>query len=124
MESVSIKQESDMRLLDFRVRISLAILLDENDNWRQLCRLMNLGSLESGFATFSSPTKEVLAMFEVSPIPRFHSSQHSRCGGHVMLVCMIFTCSGLIKIRDVHGNNSNYEEDFIVLNGQRIKFCH
>ena len=74
MESVSIKQESDMRMLDFRVRISLAILLDENDNWRQLCRLMNLSSLESGFATFSSPTKEVLAMFEVSLIPTFHSS--------------------------------------------------
>ena len=66
MESITIKQESDMRLLDFRVRISLAILLDENDNWRQLCRLMNFSTLESGFATFSSPTKEVLAMFEVS----------------------------------------------------------
>ena len=74
MESITIKQESDMRLLDFRVRISLAILLDENDNWRQLCRLMNFSTLESGFATFSSPTKEVLAMFEVSQILMFHPS--------------------------------------------------
>lgn len=73
MESVSIKQESDMRQLDFRVRISLAILLDQNESWRQLCRLMNLNSLESGFATFSSPTKEVLAMYEVNPIPNLHS---------------------------------------------------
>ena len=73
MESVSIKQESDMRLLDFRVRTSLASLLDQNDNWRQLCRLMDLSSLESGFGTFSSPTKELLAMFEVSPIPNLYS---------------------------------------------------
>jgi hypothetical protein len=79
MESVSIKQESDMRQLDFRVRISLAILLDQNDNWRQLCRMMNLSSLESGFATFSSPTKEVLAMFEVSPIPNLHSVHIYMC---------------------------------------------
>ena len=61
-----------MRLLDFRARISLAILLDEQGTWRQLCRMMNLSTLESGFATFSSPTKEVLAMFEVSLIPIFH----------------------------------------------------
>lgn len=66
MEAVSIKQEGDLRNLDFRARISLAILLDHSNRWKKLCELMKLSQYESGFATFSSPTKELLQMFEVS----------------------------------------------------------
>ena len=66
MESVSIKQEGDdLSKLDYRVRLSLAILLDQNGDWRKLCHLMNLAPLEGGFATFTSPTKDLLTMYEV-----------------------------------------------------------
>ena len=65
MQTVSIKHEGDMRLLDFRARISLGILLDQNDGWRALCHQLNLANLESGLAMFTSPTKDLLAMYEV-----------------------------------------------------------
>ncbi len=66
METVSIKQEGDdLAKLDYRARLSLAILLDQNEEWRRLCHLMNLAPLEGGFATFTSPTKDMLAMFQV-----------------------------------------------------------
>ena len=73
METVSIKQEGDnLSKLDYRARLSLAILLDQNDDWRRLCHLMNLAPLEGGFATFTSPTKDMLSMYQVS---RGHRSQ-------------------------------------------------
>ena len=65
MEAVSIKQEGDMRNLDHLQRISLAVVLDHNDLWKQLGKLMNLAQYEAGFATCSSPTRELLSMFEV-----------------------------------------------------------
>jgi hypothetical protein len=66
METVSIKQEGDsLSKLDYRARLSLAILLDQNDDWRRLCHLMNLAPLEGGFATFTSPTKDMLSMYQV-----------------------------------------------------------
>lgn len=74
METVSIKQEGgDLSKLDYRARLSLSILLDQNEDWRRLCHLMNLAPLEGGFATFTSPTKDMLSMYEVRssliPIP-------------------------------------------------------
>ena len=81
METVSIKQEGDLSKLDYRVRLSLAILLDQNEDWRRLCHLMNLAPLEGGFATFTSPTKDMLSMYEVRthshtlfPVPVLYSS--------------------------------------------------
>ena len=69
METVSIKQESDsLARLDYRARLSLSILLDQQEDWRRLCRLMNLSALEGGFATFTSPTKDMLSMYEVSKV--------------------------------------------------------
>ncbi len=65
MEAVSIKQEGDLRNLDHLQRISLAVVLDHNDLWKQLGKLMNLAEFEAGFATCSSPTRELLSMFEV-----------------------------------------------------------
>ena len=65
METVSIKQEESLSSLDHRARLSLAILLDQSEDWRRLCYLMKLAPLEGGFATFSSPTKDLLSMYEV-----------------------------------------------------------
>ena len=59
------QEEGDLSKLDYRARLSLAILLDQNEDWRRLGRLMNLASLEGGFATFTSPTKDLLSMYQV-----------------------------------------------------------
>ncbi len=71
MEAVSIKQEGDLRNLDHMLRISLAVVLDHNNLWKQLGKLMNLGDFEAGFATCSSPTRELLTMFGVCPLCLF-----------------------------------------------------
>lgn len=79
METVSIKQEGDnLSKLDYRARLSLAILLDQNDDWRRLCHLMNLAPLEGGFATFTSPTKDMLSMYQVSRRQRSHEQYKPR----------------------------------------------
>ena len=84
METVSIKQEGDsLSQLDYRARLSLAILLDQSDDWRRLCHLMNLSALEGGFATFTSPTKDLLTMYEVS-MPSMHGL-HAEVVTHFML---------------------------------------
>ena len=72
-ETVSDKQEWDsLSQLDYRTHLSLALLLDQSDDWRRLCHIMKMSSSEEGFASFMSPTKEVLTMYEVS-MPSRHS---------------------------------------------------
>ena len=70
-ETVGDKQEWDSQL-DYRTCLSLALLLDQSDDWRRLMRLMKMSSSEEGLASFNSPTKEVLTMYEVS-MPSRHS---------------------------------------------------
>eukprot|EP00731_Ephydatia_muelleri_P012361 Em0006g1255a len=69
LKSVTIKTEGDMEKLDFRARISLAVLLDsttEGADWRELCHRLNIGDLTSTLESMTSPTKELLMMYQAS----------------------------------------------------------
>ena len=57
------QRRGDLSKLDYRARLSLSFILDKNEEWRKLCRFMNL---EGGFTTFTSPTRDLLSMYEVS----------------------------------------------------------
>ena len=83
METVSIKQEESLAILNPHARLALAAMLDQTSDWRRLCHLMKLQSLEGGFATFSSPTKDLLTMYEV------------RLRGHRSSVCALIGGGGV-----------------------------
>ena len=60
-----------MATLDFRPRFSLAFLLDqpkEGGDWRALARRLDLGHLINGLQAMTSPTKELLNMYEVGVV--------------------------------------------------------
>lgn len=61
--------EGDLGKLDFRPRISLALLLDapnDGSDWKALAKCLSLSHLEGGLESMTSPTKELLTMYEVS----------------------------------------------------------
>ena len=63
------KTEGDMGFLDFRPRISLALILDPENkgaDWRALAQRLNFSHLEGGLQTMTSPTKELLNLYEVT----------------------------------------------------------
>ena len=75
LRSVSLEEqmvsppEGDMASLGFRPRFSLAFFLDqlkEGGDWRALARRLDLGHLINGLQAMTSPTKELLTMYEVS----------------------------------------------------------
>ena len=65
----SATKEGDLATLDFRPRISLALILDpknQGSDWKALAKCLSLSHLEGGLETMTSPTKELLTMYEVS----------------------------------------------------------
>lgn len=77
MQSVSLTEEQiasaagDLDSLDFRPRISLSMLLDPssgNKDWKALAERLNLSHLIGGLQSMTSPTKELLNLYEVSLI--------------------------------------------------------
>lgn len=78
MKSVSLTEEEksqltkeggDLATLDFRPRISLALILDPSNSgsdWKALAKCLSLSHLEGGLKSMTSPTKELLTMYEVS----------------------------------------------------------
>ena len=92
MQSVTIADEQqsmaegDLDRLDFRPRISLALLLDtpsEGHDWRALAHQLHLQHLISGLQSMTSPTKELLNMLEVSLVPR---PSERRSGTHCIML--------------------------------------
>ncbi len=74
MQSVSLTEEQnttvvgDLDTLDFRPRISLAMLLDVDSaskDWKALTEKLNLSHLVGGLQSMTSPTKELLNLYEV-----------------------------------------------------------
>ena len=74
LQSVSLTEEQtstvvgDLDTLDFRPRISLAMLLDPgsaNKDWKALTERLNLSHLVGGLQSMTSPTKELLNLYEV-----------------------------------------------------------
>ena len=75
MQSVSLTEEQtaaaavgDMDALDFRPRISLAMLLDPvntSKDWKALAERLDLSHLIGGLQSMTSPTKELLNLYEV-----------------------------------------------------------
>ena len=67
-KSASIPTEGDLGNLDFRPRISLALLLDPTSvdkDWKALAERLNLSHLIGGLQSMTSPTKELLNLYEV-----------------------------------------------------------
>ena len=70
-----------MATLDFRPRFSLAFLLDQpkdGGDWRALARHLDLGHLINGLQAMTSPTKELLTMYEVGVV-QGHCHNYSNC---------------------------------------------
>ena len=77
MQSVSLTEEQtaaaaaavgDLDALDFRPRISLAMLLDPvntSKDWKALAERLDLSHLIGGLQSMTSPTKELLNLYEV-----------------------------------------------------------
>lgn len=66
-KSASIPTEGDLGNLDFRPRISLALLLDPTSvdkDWKALAQRLNLSHLIGGLQSMTSPTKELLNLYE------------------------------------------------------------
>ena len=67
-KSAFIPTEGDLGNLDFRPRISLALLLDPTSvdkDWKALAQRLNLSHLIGGLQSMTSPTKELLNLYEV-----------------------------------------------------------
>jgi hypothetical protein len=74
LKSVSLTEEEkaalnpgDLAILDFRPRISLALILDPQNHgcdWKALAKCLSLSHLEGGLESMTSPTKELLNMYE------------------------------------------------------------
>ena len=79
--------EGDLNKLDFRPRISLALILDplnEGCDWKALAKCLSLSHLEAGLGEMTSPTKELLTMYEVSPSLPFTHLLVIGCDRHAM----------------------------------------
>lgn len=69
LAALGIEVDGDLGKLDFRPRISLALILDppkDGGDWKALAKCLSLSHLEGGLEAMTSPTKELLTMYEVS----------------------------------------------------------